>query len=77
MKFPFLNSLHLEVFNSDKLFMKVMCYKLMHLNLIYVKIAALKILAVVHNSLGLIFIGINNKIFVTLKYKKKLTSVHH
>lgn len=57
--------------------MKVMCYKLMHLNLIYVKIAALKILAVVHNSLGLIFIGINNKIFVTLKYKKKLTSVHH
>lgn len=48
-----------------------MCYKLMHLNLIYVKIEALKILAVVYNSLGLIFIGINNKIFVTLKYKKK------
>lgn len=49
-----------------------MCYKLMHLNLIYVKIEALKILAVVYNSLGLIFIGINNKIFVTLKYKKNL-----
>lgn len=47
--------------------MKVMCYKLMHLNLIYVKIEALKILAVVYNSLGLIFIGINNKIFVTFK----------